>query len=182
MLRAGVERSLQNLGVGQIQLFQLQAIDPGVPRDEQFAAIKSMLDAGLVANAGLCEASVEEIEAASAYFRVATVQNTYSLFDRRSDDVLRYCERHGIGFLSSPPDSNIPLRDGYSLVKQIAAAHNATAEQVALAWLLQRSANLIPLAEVSTRRALSVMANAINIRLSQSELRSLQTLVWAQAC
>jgi aryl-alcohol dehydrogenase-like predicted oxidoreductase len=182
VLRASVERSLQNLGVDQIHLFQLQAIDPGVPRGEQFAAIKSMLGAGLVAHAGLCEASVEEIEAASAYFRVATVQNTYSLFDRSSDDVLRYCERHGIGFLASTSDSSAPLKDAYSLVKQIAAAHNATAEQVALAWLLQRSANLIPLAEVSTRRALSVMTNAINIGLSQSEIRSLQTLVWVQAC
>jgi pyridoxine 4-dehydrogenase len=68
-----------------------------VPRGEQFAAIKSMLDDSIIHHASLSEVSVADIEAASKVFKVATVQNRYSLVDRGSEDVLDYCERHGIG-------------------------------------------------------------------------------------
>jgi aryl-alcohol dehydrogenase-like predicted oxidoreductase len=176
MLLASVERSLQNLGVEQIPLFQLQAIDPDVPRDEQFAAVKSMLDTGLIAHAGLCEVSVEDIEAASAHFSVTTVQNTYSLFNRRSDDVLQYCDRHGIAFLSSASHRSLHEKEGRPLLSQIAAVHRATIGQVALAWLLQRNRSLIPVAEVSTRRTLTEMKNSTNISLSQDDLDVLNTL------
>ena len=82
-----------------IALWQLHRIDPEVPRDEQFAAIKSLLDEGVIAQAGLSEVSVKEIEAARKVFPVATVQNQYNLVTRGSEDVLDYCEKHGIGFI-----------------------------------------------------------------------------------
>ena len=92
-------KSLRNLGVERIDLWQLHRIDPKVPRDEQFDAVRSLLDAGLIRYAGLSEVSVAEIEAASKYFKVATVQNRYNLVERKSADVLAYCERQGIGFI-----------------------------------------------------------------------------------
>ena len=70
-----------------------------MPRDEQFGAIKTLLDLGVIRNAGLSEVSVSEIEAASKVFKVATVQNRYNLVDRASEGVLEYCERRGIGFI-----------------------------------------------------------------------------------
>ena len=92
-------KSLRQLGVERIDLWQLHRIDPKVPRDEQFDAVKSLLDAGVIRHAGLSEVTVEEIEAASKYFPVATVQNRYNLVDRKSEEVLTYCERQGIGFI-----------------------------------------------------------------------------------
>ena len=70
-----------------------------MPRDEQFAAIESLIDANVIRHAGLSEVSVAEIEAARRHFKVATVQNRYNLADRASEDVLDYCEKHGIGFI-----------------------------------------------------------------------------------
>jgi len=77
-----VHKSLRNLGVEQIDLWQLHRIDPKVPAKEQFDAIKSLLDSGLIRHAGLSEVSVADIEAASKVFKVATVQNRYNLVDR----------------------------------------------------------------------------------------------------
>ena len=68
-------------------------------RDEQFAAIRSMLDDRMIRHAGLSEVSVADIKAASKVFGVATVQNRYNLLNRGSEDVLDYCETHGIGFI-----------------------------------------------------------------------------------
>ncbi|EJZ22293.1 aldo/keto reductase, partial [Rhizobium sp. Pop5] len=89
-----VHKSLRNLGVEQIDLWQLHRIDPKVPAKEQFDAIKSLLDAGLIRHAGLSEVSVADIEAASKHFKVATVQNRYNLVDRTSEDVLDLCAKH----------------------------------------------------------------------------------------
>ena len=70
-----------------------------MPRDEQFAAAKSLLDDGVIGHAGLSNVTVADIEAASKVFKVATVQNRYNLIDRSSEGVLNYCEEHGIGFI-----------------------------------------------------------------------------------
>jgi aryl-alcohol dehydrogenase-like predicted oxidoreductase len=98
-LRKQALKSCKQLGVEQIGLWQLHRIDPKVPRDEQFGAIKALLDEGIIAHAGLSEVSVDDVVAASAVFPVATVQNRYNLVDRGSEDVLEHCEKHGIGFI-----------------------------------------------------------------------------------
>ena len=85
--------SCSKLGVERIDLWQLHRIDPKVPRDEQFGAVKQLLDSGVIRYAGLSEVSVADIEAASKVFEVATVQNRYNLVDRGSEDVLDYCTR-----------------------------------------------------------------------------------------
>src|SRR6478735_9159080 len=66
-------KSRHRLGVESIGLWQLHRIDPKAPRDEQFGAIKTLLDLGIIRNAGLSEVSVPEIEEASRVFKVATV-------------------------------------------------------------------------------------------------------------
>src|ERR1700680_599069 len=67
-------KSCRRLGVESIDLWQLHRIDPKVPRDEQFGAIKTLLDLGVIRNAGLSEVSIPDIDAASRVFKVATVQ------------------------------------------------------------------------------------------------------------
>src|SRR6478672_395828 len=90
-LMAQAKGSLRRLGVEQIDLWQLHRIDPRVPRDEQFGAVRQLLDDGVIRHAGLSEVSVADIEAARRVFPVATVQNRYNLVDRGSEDVLAYC-------------------------------------------------------------------------------------------
>src|SRR5262245_36902388 len=94
-----VKGSLRKLGVEQIDLWQLHRIDSRVPRDEQFGAVRQLLDDGMIRYAGLSEVSVADIEAAREVFPVVTVQNRYNLVDRATEDVLTYCAANDIGFI-----------------------------------------------------------------------------------
>jgi pyridoxine 4-dehydrogenase len=137
--------SLRKLGVKQIALWQLHRIDPKVPRDEQFGAVRQLLDEGIIHYAGLSEVSVADIEAARRVFPVATVQNRYNLVDRGSEDVLAYCAANNIGFIPWFPLAAGELIQPGGLVDRIARARGATTGQVALAWLLQRSPVILPI-------------------------------------
>ncbi|MEQ1493108.1 MAG: aldo/keto reductase, partial [Terricaulis sp.] len=98
-LIADAKGSLKRLGVEQHKLWQLHRIDSKVPANEQFDAVKSLLNDGIIAHAGLSEVSVDQIKAAQKVFPVATVQNLYNLASRQSEDVLNYCEAQNIGFI-----------------------------------------------------------------------------------
>jgi pyridoxine 4-dehydrogenase len=144
-LREQAIQSRSRLGLEQIGLWQLHAIDPKVPRDEQFAAVKSLLDDGIIRHAGLSNVTVADIETASNLFRVATVQNRYNLIDRGSEDVLDHCEKHGIGFIPWFPLAAGRLTETGSILGAVAKAHNATPSQIALAWVLKRSPVMLPI-------------------------------------
>jgi aryl-alcohol dehydrogenase-like predicted oxidoreductase len=168
--------SRERLGVEQIALWQLHRIDPGVPRDEQFGAVKLLLDDGVIAYAGLSEVSVEQIQAASRVFKVSTVQNRYNFADRGSEDVLKYCEAHGIGFIPwYPLAAGDHAREG-SALDAIAKGHGATPSQVAVAWLLQRSPVIIPIPGTSKVAHLEENVKAGDIALSAAEFDQLDRI------
>jgi pyridoxine 4-dehydrogenase len=172
-LRQQALKSLRWLGVERIGLWQLHRIDPKVPRDEQFAAIRSLQDDGIIAHAGLSEVSVAEIEAAAKVFRVATVQNRYNLVDRASEDVLDYCEMNGIGFIPWFPLAAGELARSGSILDRIAKAHGAAPSQVALAWVLMRSPVMLPIPGTSKVSHLEENVAAVAIKLSDDEFAAL---------
>jgi len=162
--------SRERLGVDQISLWQLHRIDARVPRDEQFDAVRLLLDDGVIEHAGLSEVTVEQIAAASQVFPVATVQNRYNFADRGSEDVLKYCEAHGIGFIPWYPLAAGELtREGMAALDAIARAHGATPSQVAVAWLLQRSPVILPIPGTSKVAHLEENAKARDIELTAEE-------------
>ena len=165
--------SRERLGVEQIALWQLHRIDPKVPRDEQFEAVKLLLDDGVIAHAGLSEVTVEDIKEASKVFPVATVQNRYNFADRGSEDVLKYCEAHGIGFVPWFPLAAGELTREGSALDAIAKAHGATPSQIAVAWLLQRSPVIIPIPGTSKVAHLEENMKAGEIELTQAEFDQL---------
>jgi pyridoxine 4-dehydrogenase len=175
-LRQRLQKSLQNLGVQQIALWQLHRVDPNVPRDEQFDAVRSLQAEGLIRFAGLSEVSVEDIQAASKYFKVATVQNRYNVADRASEDVLRYCEEHGIGFIPWYPLAAGSLTQTGSPLQKIAAQRGVSAGQIALAWLLKRSPVILPIPGTSKRTHLRENVAAAEISLSDQEFAALEAL------
>jgi aryl-alcohol dehydrogenase-like predicted oxidoreductase len=144
-LGQAVRMSLRRLKVERIDLWQLHRIDPKVPRDEQFDAIKSFIDDGFIRHAGLSQVSVEDIEAARKVFPVATVQNRYNLVDRADEDVLDYCEANGIGFIPFYPLAAGDLAKPGGVVDALATAKRATPGEVALAWMLRRSPVMLPI-------------------------------------
>lgn len=174
-----VKLSLRRLGLEQLPLWQLHRIDPKVPRDEQFGAIKAMLDAGLMRFAGLSEVNVEEIRAAQQVFPVATVQNRYSVTFRLHDDVLAYCAAHGIGFIPWYPLSGGGLLKPDSPLATVARRHHASMSQIALAWLLRRSPVMLPIPGTSQRAHLEENVGAADIALSDEEFQALDELTTA---
>jgi aryl-alcohol dehydrogenase-like predicted oxidoreductase len=161
--------SRRRLGVEQIGLWQLHRIDPKVPRDEQFGAIRTLLDDGVIRHAGLSQVAVADIQAASKVFKVATVQNLYNLADRSSEDVLQYCESQGIGFIPWFPLAAGDLTKPGSALDSIAKRHDATPAQVALAWVLRRSPVMLPIPGTSKRSHLEENVAAAAIELSDDE-------------
>lgn len=172
-LRAEALKSLKQLGVEQIGLWQLHRIDPKVPRDEQFDAVKSLLDDGIIRHAGLSEVSVADIKAAAKVFAVATVQNRYNLVDRGSEDVLDHCEANGIGFIPWYPLAAGDLAKPGSLLDTLAKRHKAPPSQIALAWVLKRSPVMLPIPGTSKVAHLEENVAAVNIVLSDDEFAAL---------
>ena len=173
-LITSAHKSREKLGVERIGLWQLHRIDGRVPRAEQFGAVKQLLDEGVIAHAGLSEVSVADIKAASQVFRVATVQNSYNLADRESDDVVDYCQANGIGFIPYYPlggDGEL-TRAGGTLDKN-AKAKGATHGQLALAWLLRRSPAMLPIPGTSKVAHLEENVGAASMALSDAEFAAL---------
>ncbi|MGD1017230.1 MAG: aldo/keto reductase [Roseiarcus sp.] len=166
-------KSRRNLGVETIDLWQLHRIDPKTPRDEQFAAVKSLIDAKVIRFAGLSNVSVADIEAAAKVFPVATVQNRYSLADRASEDVLEYCEKRGIGFIPWYPLAAGDLAGPGGALERIARAHGATPAQIAIAWLLRRSPVMLPIPGTSKVAHLEENVAAAAIVLTDAEFAAL---------
>jgi pyridoxine 4-dehydrogenase len=167
------EKSLENLGVKQIDLWQLHSIDPKVPRAEQFAAIRQLLDRKIIRYAGLSNASVGDIEAASKVFPVATVQNRYNLVDRGSEDVLDHCEKHGIGFIPWFPLGAGGLARSKATLAAVAQRYGASTGQIALAWLLKRSPVMLPIPGTSKVKHLEENVAAAGITLSDADFAEL---------
>jgi pyridoxine 4-dehydrogenase len=165
--------SCHRLGVEQLDLWQLHRIDPKVPRDEQFGAIKRLLDSGVIRHAGLSEVSVADIEAASRVFKVATVQNRYNLVDRTSEAVLDYCTRHKIGFIPWFPLAAGRLASTGSLLDTLAKRYGAVPSQVALAWMLKRSPVMLPIPGTSKVAHLEENVAAVRIELSDEDFTAL---------
>jgi len=176
-LIAQAKASLKKLGVEQIDLWQLHRIDPRVPRDEQFGAVRQLLDDGIIRYAGLSEVSVADIEAARRVFPVATVQNRYNLVDRGSEDVLAYCNANSIGFIPWFPLAAGELTQPGGAVDRVANAHSATTGQVALAWLLQHSPVMLPIP--GTLRVAHVEENvaAASLKLTPKDIAVLNPVV-----
>jgi pyridoxine 4-dehydrogenase len=172
-LRNGVATSLKRLGVTRIDLWQLHRIDPSVPRDEQFDAIAKMQKEGLIRHVGLSQVSVEEIEAAQKFFKVATVQNLYNLADRSSENVLDHCEAHNIGFIPWYPLAAGDLARPGSTLDAIAKKAKATPSQVALAWVLKRSKVMLPIPGTGKVSHLEENVAAANIALSDEDFKTL---------
>lgn len=172
-LRKELHKSLRQLGVEQIALWQLHRIDPNVPREEQFGAVKSFLDEGLIAHAGLSEVSVDDIRAAAGIFPVATVQNRYNLVDRGSEAVLDYCAAQGIGFIPWFPLASGDLARPGGVLDGLVKKYHAAPSQIALAWVLMRSPVMLPIPGTSKVAHLEENVLAVDIRLSAEDFAAL---------
>lgn len=169
-----VEMSLRRLKLETIDLYQFHRIDPKVPLEESLAALQKMQIAGKIRHIGLSNFSVADLEKASQMIKFVSVQNLYNLSNRTSEDILHYCEKHGIGFIPWFPleCGNLSHR---STLEQLASRKQATPAQIALAWLLNRSRVMLPIPGTASLDHLEENCAAGAIELSEEEIRSLES-------
>ncbi|MHB8490774.1 MAG: aldo/keto reductase, partial [Solirubrobacteraceae bacterium] len=140
-LRAQIEESLRRLRTEHIGLYYLHRVHSEVPLERSLAVLDEYREAGRIRYIGISEVSVEQIERARAVAPIAAVQNHYNLAERKHEEVVDHCAAEGIVFVPY-----YPLRgNGASELAQIAARHDATEAQIALAWLLRRSPAMLPI-------------------------------------
>jgi aryl-alcohol dehydrogenase-like predicted oxidoreductase len=168
-----VEMSLRRLKLERIDLYQLHRIDPRTPLEESLGALKRMQEQGKIRHIGLSEVTPEQIAEARKIVEVVTVQNRYSLGDRRNEETLAYCEQEGIGFMPWYPMAGGKLLKAdhpeARILAEIAARHSASVAQLSLAWLLQRSAVMLPIPGTSKVEHLEENIAATKLKIATEE-------------
>jgi len=168
-----VEMSLRRLRLDCIPLYQFHRIDPRTPLAESLGALKRMQEQGKIRYIGLDEVTPSEIQAARKIVDVVTIQNRYSLGDRRHEETLAWCEKEGIGFLPWYPNAGGKLlradHPAAGALRAIAERHGATVSQLSLAWLLRRSPFLMPIPGTSKVAHLEENIASVRVKLSTEE-------------
>jgi pyridoxine 4-dehydrogenase len=174
-LRRQLEGSLQRLKLDRIDLWQLHRIDPKVPADEQFGVMRDFQREGLVRHLGLSEASAEDMDLARQIVPLVSIQNRYNVVDRKWEDEVAYCEREQIAFIPWFPLSAGSLSEGGPL-HRVARRHGATVYQVALAWLLAHSPNMLVIPGTSSVAHLEENVAAAELKLTARDLTELDQI------
>jgi aryl-alcohol dehydrogenase-like predicted oxidoreductase len=170
-LRQAVEGSLKRLRVDRIDVYQLHTPDPVVSFEASMETLAQLRNEGKIRLIGLSNVTQEHIERARKIVPIVSVQNRYSFADREWDYVVDYCERNGIAFIPW-----FPLGAGRvagDVLERIARAHQATPMQVAVAWLLRRSTQMLPIPGTSSVEHLEENVAAASLRLTDEEFKKL---------
>jgi pyridoxine 4-dehydrogenase len=165
--------SLRRLGVETIALYQLHRIDPQVPLADQVGELDAMRGEGKIVLIGLSEVSVDEINQARLITPIASVQNLYNVVDRKSEAVLDYCEREGLGFIPWFPVATGDLAKPGGRLARLAAQTGSTPAQLALAWLLHRSPVMLPIPGTSSVSHLEENAGAASLELTEEQFEAI---------
>lgn len=177
-LREACEASLIRLGVDQITLYQFHRPDPSVPFAESVRCLAGLQKEGKIRHIGLSNVSLAQLQEALSITKIVSVQNYYNFeYRRASDSVVDFCAELGIAFIPY-----FPIGGGRSssynarTILDIANHHQATARQIALAWLLARSPVMLPIPGTSSLAHLEENIAASNIKLDQTDLAALDAL------
>jgi aryl-alcohol dehydrogenase-like predicted oxidoreductase len=173
-LRRVCEESLKRLRLDCIELYQLHTVDHRVPIEESVGALVDLQREGKIRLIGVSNVSAAELARARTVAEIVSVQNAYNLRDRSSDGLIDICTNAGIAFIPFYPLAKGRLIGGPgSPLDRIAERHHATPRQIALAWLLHRSAVMLPIPGTSSIPHLAENLAAASIHLSADEFLSL---------
>lgn len=179
-LREQVEQALRRLRVERIGLLQMHRIDPDVPLADQLGTLREFQLDGRIGHIGLSEVTVDELDEARKIVDVASVQNRYSLLDREHEAVLDACDAAGIAFLPWRP-VHPAASTATAEIAAVAAELDATAAQIALAWLLDRSPVVLPIPGTASLDHLAENVAAASLRLSDEQRERLDWITLSPA-
>ena len=180
-LRRACEASLRRLRMDRIDLYQLHRPDPKVPFADSVGTLATLRAEGKIRHVGLSNVTLAQIGEARAIVPIVSVQNRCNLRERSADEVLDYCERNAIAFLpygplgAQPFERNAPLTAATGSLAAIATRLGATPAQVALAWLLHRSPNVVIIPGTTTISHLEENIAAANVALAPGDIAALKT-------
>lgn len=174
-LKKVLDGSLKRLRVEQIDLYQLHRIDPKVPAEKSFEFLRKAQEEGKIKHIGLSEVSVDDIQRAQKFFNVVSVQNMYSVDNRKWEAVLEYTGKNNIAFIPWYP-LNAGNVAAQQTLKNIADRNKATVHQVALSWLLHHADNILLIPGTSRVKHLEDNMKAASLDLSDQDLRELNTI------
>jgi aryl-alcohol dehydrogenase-like predicted oxidoreductase len=172
-LRNAVLCSLDRLRTDSIDLYQLHRPDPHTPFEDSVHALAEMKDEGKIRHVGLSNVSVDQLDEARDIVEIATVQNRYNVGDRDFEAVLDACEDADIGFIPWFPLGAGDFEAKENDVSAVATKHDATPQQVALAWLLQRSPVMLPIPGTSSVAHLRDNIAASHLTLDEADMTRL---------
>jgi aryl-alcohol dehydrogenase-like predicted oxidoreductase len=175
-IQEAIVGSLRRLKLECIDLYQLHRIDQATPIEDTIGALLDLQKEGKIKHIGLSEVTVEEIQKVQEMAEVVSVQNIYNLSNRKHAEVLAYCEENNIGFIPWYPLDTGKLTEGAGTVAEIAAAHNATPGQIALAWLLKKSPVMLPIPGTGSVAHLEENIAAADIALSEKDFAQLDMM------
>ncbi|WP_313551807.1 aldo/keto reductase [Pseudomonas sp.] len=203
--------TLKRLNTDHVDIYRIARLDPDVPIEDTVGAIAEMVKAGYVRHVGLSEVGADTIRRAAAVTPIADLQIEYSLISRGIEaDILPTCRELGIGitaygvlsrglisghwskdrggeqdfraisprFQGSNLDANLKLAD---TLKVIAQEKGITAAQMAIAWVLARGEDIVPLVGARTRERLHESLGALDIMLTAEELTRIEQAIPANA-
>ncbi|KGH98017.1 aldo/keto reductase [Oenococcus oeni] len=175
-LRQQVEVSLMTLGIDHEDLLFLHRIDSHFSVAEQVGELKKLQDEGKIKHIGLSQVTVGQIKEAQKYAKIDAVENLYNVSDHRDDDVLDYAESQHMAFVPWFPLNTGKLTGANSPLAKIANKYKASPAQIALAWLLKRSGNVLPIPGTSSVAHLEDNVAAASIKLSDDDFKAITNL------
>lgn len=203
--------TLKRLNTDHVDIYRIARLDPDVPIEDTVGAIAEMVKAGYVRHIGLSEVGADTIRRAAAVTPIADLQIEYSLISRGIEaDILPTCRELGIGitaygvlsrglisghwskdrggeqdfrtisprFQGSNLDANLKLAD---TLKVTAQEKGVTAAQMAIAWVLARGEDIVPLVGARTCERLHESLGALDIMLTAEELARIEQAIPANA-
>jgi pyridoxine 4-dehydrogenase len=180
-LRRQVEENLRRLGRDHLDVVNLRILKkPGADSiAERFGALAQMREEGLIRHLGLSNVRVDHLDEAAAIAPVVCVQNSYSIDTRREDDELvRVCRERGIAFVPFFAIAGAERESGATsahsaTVRAVAEAHDATPQQIRLAWTLHQGPHVLAIPGTGNPDHVVENIAAGGIRLSDEELARL---------
>jgi pyridoxine 4-dehydrogenase len=181
-LREGVEANLRSLGVERMDLVNLRLLDgegaPEVPLAEQLGALADLRREGKLELIGISNVSRAQAEEALELVDVAGVQNAYSILDRSGEDVLELSRERDIAFVPFFPLGSAFTGGPAKLaadpaIARVAAKHDATPSQIALAWLLHRDEHILLIPGTTSVAHLEENLAAADVTLDADDLADL---------
>jgi len=174
-LQEALNGSLKRLKLDTIDLYQLHRIDPKVPAEKTFEFLQKAQAAGKIKHIGLSEVTIDQVKKAQAFFEVVSVQNMYSVDNRKWDEVLDYSTQNNIAFIPWYP-LNAGNVNSLEILQEVAKKHRATAQQIALAWLLHRADNILLIPGTSKLAHLEENLQSASIELEEEDLEKLDKI------